>query len=88
MLDTEFNKAIEEEVVPATPLDVEKFFKLDILEPGSPGYLEPLVLDGVNEGELLFVYTDRPNGSTIRFRSSNDAGRTWENDWPALDGDG
>ena len=88
MLDTEINKAIEEEIVPATPLDVEKFFKLDILEPGSPGYLEPLVLDGVNEGELLFVYTDRPNGSTIRFRSSNDAGRTWENDWPALDGDG
>jgi len=88
MLDTEINKAIEEGIVRGTPLDVEQFFKLDILEPGNPGYLEPLVLDGQRDGELLFVYTDRPNGSKIRLKSSGDAGRTWEDDWLVLDGDG
>jgi hypothetical protein len=46
MLDTEINKAMEEKIVAGTPLEAEKFFKLDILEPGNPGYVEPLVLEG------------------------------------------
>ena len=84
-------------IVPGTPLDVERFFKLDILKPASPGYLEPLVLDGEHEGELLFVYSDMPGSlrisdrdccPPIKFMRSTDGGRTWPDKWPALDGRG
>jgi len=90
MLDTEINAKIEE-IVPGAPLDVERFFKLDILKPANPGYLEPLVIEGEREGELLFIYSDYPRGEKgmwISFKASRDAGRTWDEEWIALDGEG
>ena len=87
MLDTELNAKMGE-IVPGTPLDVERFFKLDLLEPATPGYLEPLILEGEHNGQLWLVYSDVDKGQLMRFRASNDAGRTWPEGWTARDSAG
>ena len=70
---------------PGTSLDVERFFKLDILEPAKPGNVEPVIMEGEQDGQLWFVYSDLPQKTLIRFRASNDAGRTWPEGWTAQD---
>ncbi len=75
-------------IVPGTPLDVERFFKLDILEPAIPGHVESLVLEGNRSGQLWFVYSEVYTDQSIHFKVSDDAGRTWKEDWKARDSTG
>jgi sialidase-1 len=72
-------------IAPGTPLDVERFFKLDILEPVPPGYVEPLIVEGEQSGHLWFVYSEVHTDQAIRFKVSADAGRTWHEQWTARD---
>ena len=98
MLDTETNTQAEAAgFVAGTPLDVERFFKLDVVAPATPGTVEALIAEGDTDGELLFVYSDLPNAvrtseqdtePPIRFMRSPDAGRTWPEQWTALDAEG
>ncbi len=76
------------DVVPGTPLDVERFFKLNILEPAKPGHVEPLIMEGDRSGELWFVYSEIYKDRSIHFRASDDAGRTWQETWTARDSEG
>ena len=87
MRDAEWKDRVGE-MVPGTPLDVERFFKSDVLEPATPGYVEPLILEGDQDGRLWLVYCDLPGDNSIRFRASGDAGRTWEEEWTARDAAG
>jgi len=87
MRDTEWGDQTSERI-PGAPLDVERFFKLDILEPAKPGHVEPLILEGDQDGELWFVYSEIYTDRSIHFRASNDAGRTWQEEWRAQDADG
>ena len=84
MRDTEWNDKMNG-IVPGTPLDVERFFKLDILEPAKPGHVEPLILEGDRSGELWFVYSEIYTDRSIHFKASDDAGRTWGQTWQARD---
>ena len=56
MRDTEWSDQMSGRS-PGAPLDVERFFKLNILEPATPGHVEPLILEGDRSGELWFVYS-------------------------------
>jgi hypothetical protein len=87
MRDTEWNDKTSG-IAPGTPLDVERFFKLDILEPAKPGHVEPLILEGDRSGELWFVYSEIYTDRSIHFKASDDAGRTWQEEWRAQDADG
>ena len=69
------------EIVPGTPLDVERFFKLDVLEPETPGYLEPLILEGEQDGQLWLVYSEPPKDQLVRFRERKILGSGWEEEW-------
>lgn len=42
MLDTEW-KAKVDGIVPGTPLDAERFFRRDILEPATPGHVRDFI---------------------------------------------
>ena len=87
MRDTEWKDNVES-IVPGTPLDVEQFFKLDILEPAQPGHVEPLILEGQRDGQLWFVFSEIYTDLSIHFKASDDAGRNWHEQWPALDAAG
>ncbi len=87
MLDTEW-KAKMDGVVPGTALDVERFFRLDVLDPTPPGYVEPLVIEGEQDDQLWLVYCEVYRDRSIHFRVSNDAGRTWQQEWTAKDSAG
>ena len=87
MRDTEWSDQLSGRS-PGAPLDVERFFKLDILEPATPGHVEPLILEGDRDGELWFVYSELYTDRSIHFKSSNDAGRTWQEQWRAKDANG
>ncbi len=73
------------EIEPGAPLDVERFFKLDILEPAPPGHVEPLIVEGQESGHLWLVYSEVYTDLSIRFMASADAGRTWPDQWTARD---
>ncbi len=84
MRDTEWKEKVSE-IVPGTPLDAERFFRLDVLDPTPPGYVEPLVIEGEQDGQLWLIYCEIYRDSSIHFKVSEDAGRTWRQEWTARD---
>ncbi len=87
MRDTEWKDKMDG-IVPGTPLDVERFFKLDILEPAIPGHAEAIILERDRIGQLWFIFSEIYTDQSIHFKVSDDAGRTWQEDWTAQDSAG
>ncbi|MFH0964027.1 MAG: sialidase family protein [Planctomycetota bacterium] len=89
MLDTELMKLGEKGVVQGTKLEADKFFHVDVLPPGKPAHLEPLLVEGARPREVYLVYTkfgeDPP---PIMIKVSTDAGRTWGEERPLTDAGG
>ena len=77
MLDTELMDMGEGYAPSGAPLEVDRFFECDVLEPGKPGYLEPLLFEGPAAGDVSLVYTDFGAAAKMMIKTSRDAGRTW-----------
>ena len=77
MLDTDLMNP-DTKINGKTELEVDQYFKTDVLQPGKPGYLEPLLFEGSAAGQLDLVFTDFGRGRIIMVKRSSDAGRTWD----------